>query len=109
MEYREDVKLNTDTTLEDLVNAFNNFLERQKYMKPLATKVTSKELSVEKRSLEIRKILANKKRVDFFELFSEPNREYLIVTFLSVLEMTKNKEINIRQEKNFSNIIIEAK
>ncbi len=109
MEYREDVKLNTDTTLEDLVNAFNNFLERQKYMKPLATKVTSKELSVEKRTIEIRKIITNKKRIDFFELFSEPNRKYLIVTFLSVLEMTKNKEINIRQEKNFSNIIIEAK
>lgn len=108
-EYRNEVALNTDTTLEDLMNAFSQFLERQKYIKPLSTKVTRKELSVEKRTHEIREILSIRKSVDFFELFEEPSREYIVVTFLSILEMTKNKEINIRQEENFSNIIIEAK
>jgi segregation and condensation protein A len=108
-EYREEVKLNTDTTLDDLMEAFNNFLERQKYMKPLSTKVTAREISVDARSKEIRSILEKHKRVDFFDLFGEGNRPYLVVTFLSILEMTKNKEINIKQEKNFSNIIIEAK
>jgi len=108
-EYKEDVALNTDTTLDDLMKAFTQFLDRQKYIKPLSTKITKKELSVEKRTHEIRSILAIRKSIEFFELFDEPNREYIVVTFLSILEMTKNKEINIKQEQNFSNIIIEAK
>jgi len=109
VEYREDVKLNTDTTLEDLMEAFNHFLERQKYMKPLSTKVTSRELSVSTRTKEIRTILQNHHRVEFFDLFDEVSKPYLVVTFLSVLEMTKNNEISIKQDKNFSNIIIESR
>lgn len=108
-EYREAIELNTDTTIEDLVKAFSIFLERQKYMKPLSTKITKKEISVERRSHEIRNILSEYKRVDFFDLFDEVNREYVVVTFLSILEMTKNKEIYIKQDHNFSNIMIEAK
>lgn len=108
-EYKEDVALNTDITLDDLMNAFAQFLERQKYIKPLSTKITKRELSVTNRTHEIRDILAKHKRVDFFELFDEPSREYVVVTFLSILEMTKNNEINIKQEENFANIIIEAK
>ncbi len=108
-EYRNAVELNTDTTLEDLMKAFNEFLERQKYLKPLSTKITKREMSVERRTFEIRNILREKKSVDFFELFPIVSREYIVVTFLSILEMTKNKEVNIKQESNFSNIIIEAK
>lgn len=108
-EYREDVKLNTDTTLEDLLEAFRQFLDRQKYIKPLSTKITKREISVEHRTKEIREIIKKHKTVDFFELFDELSREYIVVTFLSVLEMTKNKEVNIRQEENFANIVIEAR
>jgi len=108
-EYKTEVPLNTDTTIDDLVKAMNFFLERQKFTKPLSTKITRKELSVEKRTREIRDILGKHKRVDFFELFEEPTRDYIVVTFLSILEMTKNKEIDIKQEQNFSNILIEAK
>ena len=108
-EYREEVSLNTDITLEDLMAAFTEVLERQKYIKPLSTKITKREISVEHRTREIRDILSKHEKDEFFELFDEPSREYVVVTFLSVLEMTKNDEINIRQEENFSNIYIEAK
>lgn len=108
-EYREEVKLNTDVTLDDLMDALSQFLERQKYIKPLSTRITKRELSVEDRTHEIRNILSKKRKVDFYELFEIPSREYIVVTFLSVLEMTKNSEINIRQEENFANIIIESK
>ena len=108
-EYREDVALNTDITLDDLMTAFAQFLERQKFTKPLSTRITKREISVERRTYEIREILTKHRRVEFFELFDEPSREYIVVTFLSVLEMTKNNEINIKQEENFANIIIEAK
>jgi chromatin segregation and condensation protein Rec8/ScpA/Scc1 (kleisin family) len=40
-------------------------------------------------------------------LFEEVTRPYVVVTFLSILEMSKNKEINITQDKTFGNITIE--
>lgn len=108
-EYREEIELNTDTTLDDLIKAFEDFLSRQKFTKPLDTKITTRELSISRRSKEIRNIIKYKKKVDFFELFEEITKPYIVVTFLSVLEMAKTGEINIKQDKNFDNIIIEAK
>lgn len=108
-EYREAVEIASDCTIDDLVEAFNNFLARQKFRKPLSTRVATREISVVNRTKEIRDILAIRKKVDFFELFDEPSREYLIVTFLSILEMTKNDEVLLKQDHNFSNITIEAK
>ena len=108
-EYREDVELNTDTTIDDLVKAFEEFLKRKKFEKPLDTKITHIELSITKRTSEIRSILKTKKKVDFFELFEVINKPFVVVTFLSILEMTKNNEINIKQSKNFDKITIEMK
>ena len=97
-----------DVTLDDLVDAFNKFLERQKLIKPLSTKVTSKEITVEHRRKSIRKILVSKGKVNFMELFDIINKEYVVVTFLAVLEMAKAKELIIKQENNFDDIICEV-
>ena len=96
-----------DTTLDDLVNAFKQFLEREKYNKPLNTKITRKEYSVHERTTEIRSILKTRKKCDFTSLFEEITKPYVIVTFLSILEMSKNKEISITQDKTFGNITVE--
>lgn len=96
-----------DTSLEDLINAFNSFLKRQEYNKPLNTKITKKEYSIKDRENDIRKVLNKCKICDFTSLFDIITKPYVIVTFLSVLEMSKNKEISIKQDKNFGNITIE--
>ena len=107
-EYKEpDTIVQGDTTLDDLVNAFKLFLEREKYNKPLNTKITRKEYSVGERSSEIRSILKQRKKCDFTSLFEELTKPYVVVTFLSILEMSKNKEINITQDKTFGNITVE--
>jgi len=97
-----------DVTLDDLVDAFNKFLDRQKQKQPLNTKVTSKEITVEHRRNSIKKILLSKKKVNFMELFDIINKEYVVVTFLAVLEMAKAKELLIKQENNFDDIICEV-
>lgn len=97
-----------EVTLDDLVDAFNKFLERQKFNKPLSTKVTSKEITVEHRRKSIKKILVSKGKVNFMELFDVINKEYVVVTFLAVLEMAKAKELIIKQENNFDDIICEV-
>lgn len=104
-EYKDnDIKLSNDVTLNDLLKAFQNFLERKKYKEPMITKVTTKEFSVEERTRDIKNILRNRKKVEFFELFEEFSKPYVVVTFLSILEMAKKSEIIIIQENNFDKI-----
>lgn len=105
----EDVVLNGgEVTLDDLIDAFQKFLDRQKMNQPLNTKVTSKEITVEHRRRSIRKILFSKRKVNFMELFDVLNKEYVVVTFLAILEMAKEKELVIKQENNFDDIICEV-
>lgn len=106
--YTEEKVENTENiTAYDLLKALEKLLERRDYSKPLNTKITRKELSVSDRVTRIRNILKNKKRVDFLSLFEEITKEYVVVTFLGILEMAKNKEITIKQDKNFDSIILE--
>ena len=105
----ENAKLPSDITLDDLVEAFKKYLERKKESKPLKTKVTTNEISVSSRRLEIKSILKKKPKVSFFELFPVLNKEYIVATFLAILEMTKNKELRITQDKNFDDIICEVR
>ena len=100
---------NEDTSVEDLVEAFKQFLERKNHEKPITTKITNKEYSVKERKHNIKNILKEKGKVLFTELFEEYNISFIIVTFLSILEMTKEKEVIIKQDTNFSNITIELK
>ena len=107
--YLDEVhEIKSDVTLDDLVEAFKRYLERQKENVPLKTKVTLKEISIVSRRHDIKKILKVKKRVSFFELFPIVTKEYVVATFLAVLEMAKNKEIKLIQEESFSDITVEA-
>ena len=97
-----------NVTLDDLVNAFEKFLERVDFEKPVHTKITKKELSVEDRIVNIKSRFKKEKRIDFFDLFEVKTKEYVVVTFLAILEMAKNKELIIYQDSNFDSIICEA-
>jgi len=83
------------------------FIDRQKLLKPLNTKITKKELSIDDKIKDIRNVLKIRKKVNFLELFTEITKEGIVITFLSILEMSKNNEINLMQEDNFSPIMIE--
>ena len=95
--------------VDDLLNAYMQYLNRLKLSKPLNTRITKKELSVEDKINEIRDILDKRKRVNFIELFTEPTKEYVVVTFLSILEMCKLNEITLTQQDNYSPIMIEKR
>lgn len=96
-------------SLTDLLNAFSKLLERKELDKPLNTKITNKEYSVNERSNEIRTILKSRKKVEFMELFEIYTKDYLVVTFLSILDLAKKQELIINQDNNFNKIYLEAK
>ena len=105
----EKITNDNDISVNDLIKAFSLFLERKKLEKPLNTKITNKEYSVKERKSSIKNILKERKKLEFTELFNEYNKSFIVVTFLSILEMTKDNEIDLKQEDNFSKIYIELK
>ena len=109
-DFKEDTEINYgDLSLDVLMQAFQKFLERKQDEKPLNTKITKKEYSVSARSKEIKDVLKIKKKVEFEELFEIVTKDYVVVTFLSILSMAKKGELDITQEDNFSKIIISLK
>ena len=104
----EDTSLSSDIDLDDLIDAFKKYLQRKKEMKPLSTKVTVNEISVSSRRYDIKRILSEKKRVSFSSLFPEVSKEYIVATFLAVLEMAKNRELKIVQKDPFDDIVCEV-
>lgn len=109
-EYSDQSLLNDGSiTVQDLIQALLSYQERLNDQKPIQTKITKKELSIEERMTSIKNKLKVSKKINFFDLFEEVTKEYLIVTFLAILQMNKDDEINIYQEKNFSNIVVESR
>lgn len=102
-------KFDESLTINDLLEAFKKFLDRREMEKPLSTKITNKEYSVSVRSREIKTILRDKKKARFEDLFEIVTKEYVVVTFLAILDLVKKQEIEINQDKNFDDIILQLK
>lgn len=98
-----------DIDLNSLMDAFNKFLSRKQLEQPLNTKIARKEYSVHERSNEIRNILKEKKKMKFEDLFDKFTKDYIVVTFLSILALAKRQELIITQDNNFDNIMLSLK
>ena len=105
----ENNLLKEELDIDLLMEAFSKFLSRKEMEKPLETTIATKEYSVRERSNQIRTILHKKKRVAFTDLFEKVTKDYVIVTFLSILSMAKKQELVISQEDNFQNIFLSLK
>lgn len=97
-----------NVSLDDLTRAFQQFIKRKELEKPLNTKITKKEYSVGDRSREIKQLLKKQKKVSFEELFEVLTKEYVVVTFLSILDLARKGDAKIVQEDNFAEIFLEG-
>lgn len=96
-----------DVSLYDMLGALQKLLRRKRLQKPMLTKIARQDISIEKRMSEIiRDLKQTKNRTSFFDLFPIPNKEHIVVTFLAVLELIKQNEIVVEQEKNFADIFV---
>ena len=108
LEYKEDQVIKSNFEINDLIKAYQNLLVRIEDSKPLQTKITKKELSVEDEILRLKDQFKKQKRINFTNLFIKKEKSYLIVTFLAILEMASKNEIIIEQDSNFASIICEV-
>ena len=95
-------------TKKVLKETFNNFLAM--FNKEVVSNEKDRiirKISIQERIREIYKILKTKKSFvlnSFFTPFT--GKEERVVSFLAVLEMIKKKEVNVRQEKLFDDIVV---
>lgn len=107
----EEAKSQADyknASLFDLIKAFNRVIDRSKE-KNLRHVVDVEPITIEEKSNEILSRLNKKKRISFFSLCENIIKIEVIVTFLSLLELIKQKRIFIMQKENFDDIIIAQK
>ncbi len=93
----------------DLIGAMQKVLQRQLLLKPLESRLTKIEISIDERVSQIEDYFKyHKEEVDFETLFEGGNKYYAIVTFLSVLVLVKNNKLTISQEENFEKIFVKG-
>ena len=93
-----------DLEVYDLMKAMQKMYQRKLH-------ISKKDISIEQRSDEIRKFFKVRvnKKVKLEDLFERGDRYYFIVTFLSILVLAKDKEIEISQDGLFNEIYVEGK
>lgn len=95
--------------MSDLVMAFEKVLRRSVKRDEVAT-IRRDEYSVKDRISEVITILKQSDgKVLFSKLFEGGSREYVVVTFLSILELMKVKQITCYQHRVFDDIVIHYK
>jgi len=108
LEYKKETIVESNLTIDDLITVYKKFLERLEDEKPISTKVTKREISVDSQIKRIRDKFKLEKRINFVDLFEKHSKDYIIVTFLAILEMSSKKEIKIIQEGIFTEIVCEV-
>lgn len=98
-----------DVTLEDLVSALRRVLEERQEVPVDATVVTPYTVTIQDKMGELRDLLRHRRRLNFTHLLRQSrHRQEIIVTFLAVLELIKQEEIQVRQDGLFGPIMLEA-
>lgn len=98
-----------DISLRDLVVAFQKVYHEAARREKIV-EIAAEEVSLEERIAEIRRLVANRADgLPFIELFIRQTRLEVVVTFLGILELTKQRFIRITQDRRFGTIMVFAR
>jgi segregation and condensation protein A len=104
--FDEELMVSGEVSLFDLVAAFKKIVEIR--TKVSVHHVQDINVTLEERMTAVMVMIGQKSRVEFTELFSaEEDKIVLIVTFIAVLELIKQRRIRAVQTESFGRINIE--
>ena len=93
-EYIDDrIELQVNYDAQELILAFEKLLRRQQLETPIPTTIIAEKVTVSERIEDIKALLTFRKRVKFTALFERFDKEYIVVTFLAMLEMAKSGDL----------------
>ncbi|MBS4217261.1 segregation/condensation protein A [Bacillus sp. FJAT-49711] len=97
-------------SIYDMLGAYHKLLRRKKLQKPLSTKITHQEISIDDRMTEIlHELKSRNARFRFYDLFPQNDRGHIVITFLAMLELMKRNEITVEQDEIFGEIHLSAR
>ncbi|RDW22007.1 segregation/condensation protein A [Oceanobacillus chungangensis] len=96
-----------EVSVYDMLTALGKMFERKKWNEPLDTKIERAEIPIQKRMEEIvQAVKQNKNGTAFDQLFPYPSRAHVVVTFIAILELMKNKDVYCKQTKHFDTLFV---
>ncbi|MBN1586598.1 MAG: segregation/condensation protein A [Candidatus Omnitrophica bacterium] len=99
----QDPEPSFDVTLFDLIAAFSDAM--QKLPQNTAIEIRGAEVTVEEKVHLLLHLLAERRIVKLSEVILEArSRIEIVVTFLAILELTRQSELLVRQDRPFSEI-----
>ncbi len=112
---KEDISVYTDAPdiylnleLMAFIRAFHVFLRRKKNLEEVHKKYgmeRRQRMSVESKIEQIRSLFLKKNRLSFKELLNgKGDKENIVITFLSMLELVRQKTVRFNQDVNFGEI-----
>lgn len=104
--YKQEIKPGTQSVY-DMLEAYDRMMLRKEWSRPIDTTVSRVEIPLEQRMEEIRSIVQRSSGgVLFDDLFTIPSKTHIVVTFIAILELMKNKEVYCEQNGNFEDLMI---
>ena len=101
------VLFETDVNVYDMLSAFQKLLRRKQLKKPLQTRVARQEISIKDQMFAVvDRLKVSGGRMTFTELFPYEDKQTLIVTFLSLLELMKRQVVFVEQTNNFEELTV---
>lgn len=95
-----------DISIYDMLDALQKMLKRKKWKEPLETKVTRMEIPLEERMEDIVMKVKQTNGVSFDQLFSYESRTHIVITFLALLELIKNKRVYCKQKRQLDSLYV---
>ncbi|MET3576465.1 segregation and condensation protein A [Bhargavaea ullalensis] len=93
--------------IHDMIAAFRKMMERKKLRAPLRTRVARQDISIADTMESVISSLGRAGgRALFGDLFRSGEKSELVVTFLSILELMKRREVTVEQEGNFEELTV---
>jgi segregation and condensation protein A len=95
-----------DVSLKDLVLAFKRVYDDAAKRESVVP-IQAEEITLEDRIVEVKRMLAGRRDgVPFEDIFVRRTRLEIVVTFLAILELTKQRFIRLTQGRRFGSILI---
>jgi len=96
-----------DSSVYDMVRAFNKMIERKKWSEPLDTRVTRTEIPMEERMAQLKeRVEGSVDGIAFEHLFTYDSKSHIVITFIALLELMKSNEVYCRQDNNYDSLYI---
>ena len=111
--YTENPEEVLNVDIAQFMKAFRLFLQKKQKIEEVHKRYdrqTRERMSIEDRIEQMKKLFSLKKKFSFKELLTgETSRYNVILTFLSLLELMRQRSINVRQDVNFGQMTITVK